>query len=50
MAGDGRTYTREEVASHNTEQSSWIIINDSVYDITKFAGMHVSLIKTSSIC
>lgn len=34
--------TREEVAKHNTTESSWIIINSYVYDITNFAELHVS--------
>lgn len=33
--------TREEVAKHNTPESSWIIINSYVYDITNFAELHV---------
>ena len=39
--GSGKTFTREEVAKHNTEESSYIIINNSVYDITQFSSLHV---------
>lgn len=41
--GDDSQITREEVAKHNTPESSWIIINDYVYDITDFASLHVIL-------
>ena len=33
-------YTRAEVAKHATPESNWIIIDDKVYDVTKFARFH----------
>lgn len=33
-------YSLEEVAKHNTEESMWIVINNTVYDVTKFAKLH----------
>jgi len=33
-------FTRAEVAAHNTDASNWIIIDDKVYDVTKFARFH----------
>lgn len=30
----------EEVASHNTKESAWFVIDSIVYDLTKFAAMH----------
>ena len=35
-----RRYTRAEVAKHATPESNWIIIDDKVYDVTKFARFH----------
>lgn len=30
-------YTWEEIAKHNSLESLWLVVDDSVYDITKFA-------------
>ncbi|KAJ3154050.1 hypothetical protein HDU86_004975 [Geranomyces michiganensis] len=35
-----KEFTKEEVASHNTAVSLWIIIDGVVYDLTAFADMH----------
>jgi len=35
-----RTISAAEVAKHNTEQDCWIIINNKVYDVTKFLKLH----------
>eukprot|EP01114_Cavostelium_apophysatum_P014400 TRINITY_DN372_c0_g1_i5.p1 TRINITY_DN372_c0_g1~~TRINITY_DN372_c0_g1_i5.p1 ORF type:complete len:510 (-),score=144.37 TRINITY_DN372_c0_g1_i5:175-1704(-) len=35
-----KTFTREEVAKHNTKGDLWIIIDDEVYDMTKFITVH----------
>lgn len=34
------TYTREEVAKHNTEDSVWFIIDAKVYDVSDFLDAH----------
>ena len=34
------TLTESEVAKHNTPQDCWIIINDSVYDVSSFTKYH----------
>ncbi|VDL80002.1 unnamed protein product [Nippostrongylus brasiliensis] len=33
-------FTMEEVEKHNSEQNSWIVYNDKVYDVTKFLDEH----------
>ncbi|CAG9534351.1 unnamed protein product [Cercopithifilaria johnstoni] len=33
-------YTTEEVAAHNNVSSTWIIIDNNVYDVTKFLEEH----------
>ena len=34
------TFTRAEVAEHNTREDIWIIVDDSVYDMTSFLERH----------
>ena len=31
-----KIYTLEEIAQHNEKKSVWIVIHDSVYDVTPF--------------
>ncbi|KAJ3113256.1 fatty acid alpha-hydroxylase [Phlyctochytrium bullatum] len=33
-------YSAEEVASHRTARSTWIIVNNKVYDVTEFVNDH----------
>ncbi|KAL6057695.1 fatty acid alpha-hydroxylase [Balamuthia mandrillaris] len=33
-------FTREEVATHNTEKSCWLIVGRKVYDVTPFLHKH----------
>lgn len=35
-----QTFSREEVATHNTSDNAWIIIDSLVYDISKFVKSH----------
>ncbi|RPA75276.1 putative acyl-CoA dehydrogenase [Ascobolus immersus RN42] len=35
-----KTFKADEVASHKTADSLWIIVDDEVYDVTKFADEH----------
>ncbi|KAI7895633.1 acyl-CoA dehydrogenase/oxidase [Mucor mucedo] len=35
-----KTFTREEVTRHNVEGDLWIIIDASVYDMSRFVDMH----------
>ncbi len=35
-----KKYTRAEVATHNKENDAWVIIDNKVYDVTKFAALH----------
>ncbi|XP_070574310.1 uncharacterized protein [Ptychodera flava] len=33
-------YTMSEVCKHCDQQSCWLVINDEVYDVTKFVEKH----------
>ncbi|KPM09483.1 cytochrome B5-like protein [Sarcoptes scabiei] len=33
---DSKTFTLEEVSEHNEKKSVWLVIHDSVYDVTPF--------------
>ena len=35
-----KDYTFEEVHSHNTAESCWILMREKVYDVTKFINKH----------
>ncbi|KAI1140543.1 acyl-CoA dehydrogenase NM domain-like protein [Hypoxylon sp. FL0543] len=35
-----KTFTRAEVAKHNTEDSLWFVIDSKVYDVTDFVDAH----------
>ena len=34
------TFTMEEVASHDSAESCWAVVDGSVYDLTRWAGLH----------
>lgn len=34
------TFTREQVATHNTKSDCWMIISDKVYNVTDFVSRH----------
>lgn len=33
-------FSLEEVGKHNREDDAWIIVDDTVYDVTKFIKLH----------
>uniref|UniRef100_A0A914VFM6 Cytochrome b5 n=1 Tax=Plectus sambesii TaxID=2011161 RepID=A0A914VFM6_9BILA len=35
-----KTYTREEVKQNNTNKLAWVIIDNKIYDVTKFLDEH----------
>lgn len=47
MAGDKalRIISSAEVAKHNSESSVWVIIDDRVYDVTKFLLEHPGILS-----
>ncbi|XRB04661.1 nitrate reductase [Pycnococcus provasolii] len=36
----GKQYTWDEIAEHNSEDDTWIVINDIVYEVTKYLEQH----------
>lgn len=37
---DERKFDLREVSEHNTAESCWVVINDTVYDVTEFLPQH----------
>jgi cytochrome b involved in lipid metabolism len=35
-----RVFSKEEVATHNSEESCWLIVGTDVYDVTPFLALH----------
>lgn len=35
-----RSITTEEIAKHNTPDDLWIVVENTVYDLTEFAPQH----------
>lgn len=35
-----KTFSKSDVASHNKADSLWIVVDDDVYDLTKFQDEH----------
>lgn len=33
-------YTRQEISQHSSSKDAWIIVDSSVYDVSKFADLH----------
>lgn len=40
MASQQKVYRTEEVKAHKDSKSTWLIIHDKVYDVTKFLDEH----------
>ncbi|ALC41660.1 Cyt-b5, partial [Drosophila busckii] len=41
MSSDGvKTFTRAEVAKHNTNKDTWLLIHNNIYDVTAFLNEH----------
>ncbi|KAF5199029.1 Pr5-like receptor kinase [Thalictrum thalictroides] len=40
MASRGKVFTLAEVSKHNTSKDCWLVINNKVYDVTKFLEDH----------
>jgi cytochrome b involved in lipid metabolism len=36
----GQTYTATQVASHNSPNSCWLVINNQIYDVTSYIPNH----------
>jgi len=39
-AGEKKIFSKEEVAKHNTEHDTWIVVNNRVYDCTEYLELH----------
>ncbi len=39
-----KTFNKSEVASHNTPDNIWIVVDEDVYDLSKFQDDHPGLL------
>ncbi|EDW71968.1 uncharacterized protein Dwil_GK10686 [Drosophila willistoni] len=39
-ADEQKTYTRAEVAKHNSNKDTWLLIHNNIYDVTEFLNEH----------
>lgn len=40
VADQAKTYTKEEVATHNNQDDCWLIVDNKVYNVTDSIGAH----------
>jgi cytochrome b involved in lipid metabolism len=40
MSNDLKLYTLDEVKKHNKENDTWLVIENLVYDVSKFMALH----------
>jgi len=40
MAENTKLYSLAEIASHNTNKSTWLVIHNNIYDVTEFLNEH----------
>lgn len=43
-----QTVSKEQVAAHNKSDSLWIVIDEDVYDVTKFQDDHPGKLSTNN--
>jgi cytochrome b involved in lipid metabolism len=41
-----KTFSQSDVASHQTSEDLWIIVDEDVYDLTKFQDEHPGKLNT----
>jgi cytochrome b involved in lipid metabolism len=44
-----KTFSKDDVASHNKPDNLWVIIDEDVYDLTKFQDDHPGGKKSTSL-
>ena len=44
-----KTFTKDDVAGHKTTEDLWIIVDDDVYDLTKFQVSRTSSQRRSAV-
>lgn len=40
-----KTFSKEDVASHNKPDNLWVVIDEDVYDLTKFQDEHPGMFE-----